>query len=194
MKIRSACLLGTAFLFAAIPLRADGIACSGFGGTFRNTTGPIQTIASQCPEFHATADTVFLAQFPEEGSLAGTFRAKCNPNVPTSEPTLSPELVLAPPMDDGARAANVDLRDSYGRASAFIRINGNRTEEHGDKHANGGRQNSTAVSAPEPGALALSLFGVICVGLLVRRPGLTLESREVDVLSTESADAHQIAR
>jgi hypothetical protein len=174
MKIRLAVLLAGVFLFAAMSVWPDGIACTGSGEKPQNAVGPIETIDSHRPGF-APGDAGTMARTPFAQPWKGSFGTNCVSDFPQRAPMLGSEMFRTLQADTDADALGRGPFDLYGRTPSFIDIEMYRTMRHNDENAKGGSAPFSPVSAPEPGSLALSLFGLICIELLARRRGLPQE-------------------
>jgi hypothetical protein len=166
MKPRFASLFGCIFLFAAIPVCADGVACSGSAEKTQDVKSLVQGIDGQ-------ESTVIMGRPPTTTTSGSNFRAKCFFDYPSAELLVDSEMFLTPPVDGNVQAFGPDHFDFYNSPSSFVHFDreGRKAKRDGKtaKHEN---TNSSPLAVPEPGALPLTLFGVISIGLLFRRRGV----------------------
>ena len=177
MKIRSALLLGGVFLVAAMPAWADRIPYPGTAEDSRNVASPANEIDIHGAKLNAPGDAGFLAR-PATGMLpTASFRAVGPFDVSTSKSPLNLDTLFTTTPDAEAHSAGWSLPYAYDHSASFAHDgNDSRKARHGDQGATGGDTTPLPVSAPEPGSLALSLVGLVGVGLLARRRGVVQDA------------------
>ena len=151
MKIRPALLLGGVFLIAAMPVFADRITYLGTAEEFRNLARPgLETLLTG----NLRTDGVF--EYPRARALADS------------------DTLFTHVADTDIHTVGVNFFDSFDHASFYSYDEKEwRRRKHGRIDGNGGSPSPLPVAAPEPGSLALSLAGLIGIGFLVQRRGIS---------------------
>jgi hypothetical protein len=151
MNIRPALLLGGVFLIAAMPAFADTLTSLGTAEESRNLARP-------------GLDTL----------LTGNLRADGVFEYPSAKPLSDSDTLFTRASDTDIHTASVNFFDSFDRAATYSYDEKEwRRRKHGHIDGNGGSPSSLPVSAPEPGSLALSLVGLIGIGFLAQRRGIS---------------------
>jgi hypothetical protein len=173
MKVRSTLLLGATFLIAAMPAFGDKVTYPGSVEESRNFASAEKAIDIQRLDSTASVDAGFLPPSALE-MLSSSLPAISNFDISTSKSSLNFDTSFTTPLDTDIRSAGLSIFDAYDRASSFARDGKEsrkaRHDHDGDK---GGSNDPSLASVPEPGSLALSLVGLIGIGLLAQRRGIS---------------------
>lgn len=151
MKIRPALLLGGVFLIAAMPVFADKITYLGTAEEFRNLARPgLETLLTG----NLRTDGVF--EYPSARALSDS------------------DTLFTHVADTDIHTVGVNFFNSFDHASSYSYDEKEwRRRKHGHVDGNGGSPSPLPASAPEPGSLALSLAGLIGIGFLAQRRGIS---------------------
>lgn len=173
MKIRSALLRGGAFLVAAMPVWADRIAYPGTGEESRNIASSWIEFNIHAPELNAAVDSGFLARPASRLVLTGNFLASRVFDHTGAKPIVVSDTFFATQSDTDIHGVGLGLFGSFDSASSFAHNEmESRRARHGHDGGISGGDNPLLVSVPEPGSLALSLVGLVGIGLLALRRGI----------------------
>lgn len=174
MKFRSTLLLGATFLVAAMPAFGDNVTYAGSVEESRNVASARKAIDIPGPELNASVDAGFLRRPALEMLPSSNFPATVNFDVSTSKSTLKLDTYFTTAPDRDTRSVGLSIFDAYDRGSWLAR---DEKESRKARHDHDGRKdgstNPSPVSVPEPGSLALSLVGLIGIGLLAQRRGIS---------------------
>ena len=177
MKIRSALLLGGAFLVAAMPAWADRIPYPGTAKESQNVASPAKEIDIQGAKLNAPVDAGFLARPASGMLLTANFRAIGTFDVSTSKSPLNLDTFFTTTPDAERSLCRLGSILCVRSLSSFAHDGReSRRARHGNEGVTGGDTTPLPVSAPEPGSLALLLVGLVGIGLLARRRGVVQDA------------------
>jgi hypothetical protein len=173
MKFRSTLLVGATFLIAAMPAFGDKITYPGTVEESWNVASAEIAIDVTRPELNASVDAGFLPRLPVGMLPSNNFAATSNFDISRSKSSLKLDTSFTTAPDTGTRAGGISIFDAYDRAPSLAHDGKEvRKARHDHDGGKGGSDDPSPVSMPEPGSLALSLVGLIGIGLLVRRGGV----------------------
>jgi hypothetical protein len=182
MKIRFALLFGSTVLLATMSTWCDSITYPVSSETSRNTIGLTPMNDGQEARMSDLSDARSLPQTPFARPLGGVVGANWFFDVPRVRPVFGSEVFLAPQADTAAHLGDLDLSAVRDRAWSFERFDkeSRRARRRGED-GNIGSASVPPTSVSEPGSLALSLVGVIGVGLLLRRRKISQDVLAIDL-------------
>lgn len=176
MKFRSTLLLGATFLIAAMPAFGDSVAYPGSVEEFRNVASAEKGIEIQGPVSNAPVDAEFLTRPAFEIFPAGNPKANTVLDYSSVKPRLDADTFVTTESNNDFHTTIFTVFDSFDRAPSFTHDGlESRRAKRGHDHdgGNGGSDSPLPVSVPEPGSLALSLIGLIGIGFLAQRRGIS---------------------
>jgi hypothetical protein len=176
MNFGPALLLVGAFLIAATPACADNMPHSGLVKKFQGTATSANVTSDSRMDLSVPMNARFLAQSDSAMVLTANVQVNSTFDLSTPRSPLTPDAFFTRTPNMDIHSAGLSLFDSDDRTSSIAQDG--RERRRGRHRSGGDKDGSTVASSvlvPEPGSLALSLFGLIGIGFLARRHGVEHE-------------------